>query len=118
MANIISDETIEYVGILAKLELNEEEKEQAEKGGLGRIVKLLLDQSPFEQLAGQLLQLMKEKLAVSNMQLLKLSKDGKAVSVIAETAAHPSLLQAAGREKVKPEPVCGSETVLRMRMGR
>ena len=55
---------------------------------------------------------MKEKLAVSNMQLLKLSKDGKAVSVIAETAAHPSLLQAAGREKVKPEPVCGSETVI------
>ena len=31
MANIISDETIEYVGILAKLELNEEEKEQAKK---------------------------------------------------------------------------------------
>ena len=27
MANHISDETIEYVGILAKLELNEEEKE-------------------------------------------------------------------------------------------
>lgn len=26
MANIISDETIEYVGILAKLELSEEEK--------------------------------------------------------------------------------------------
>ena len=31
MANIISDETIEYVGILAKLELNEEEKEQANR---------------------------------------------------------------------------------------
>lgn len=31
MANMISDETIEYVGILAKLELNEEEKEQAKK---------------------------------------------------------------------------------------
>ncbi len=31
MANIISDETIEYVGILARLELNEEEKEQAKK---------------------------------------------------------------------------------------
>lgn len=31
MANIISDETIEYVGILAKLELFEEEKEQAKK---------------------------------------------------------------------------------------
>ena len=30
-ANIISDETIEYVGILAKLELSEEEKEQAKK---------------------------------------------------------------------------------------
>lgn len=29
--NIISDETIEYVGILAKLELNDEEKEQAKK---------------------------------------------------------------------------------------
>ncbi|MBD5501579.1 MAG: Asp-tRNA(Asn)/Glu-tRNA(Gln) amidotransferase subunit GatC [Lachnospiraceae bacterium] len=31
MANIISDETIEYVGILAKLELTGEEKEQAKK---------------------------------------------------------------------------------------
>lgn len=31
MANIISDETIEYVGILAKLELSEDEKEQAKK---------------------------------------------------------------------------------------
>lgn len=29
MANIISDETIEYVGILAKLELSAEEKEKA-----------------------------------------------------------------------------------------
>lgn len=29
MANIISDETIEYIGILAKLELSDEEKEQA-----------------------------------------------------------------------------------------
>ena len=29
MANKISDETIEYVGILAKLELSDEEKEQA-----------------------------------------------------------------------------------------
>lgn len=31
MANIISDETLEYVGILAKLELAEEEKEAARK---------------------------------------------------------------------------------------
>ena len=31
MANIISDETIESVGILAKLELSDEEKEQAKK---------------------------------------------------------------------------------------
>lgn len=31
MANVISDETIEYVGILAKLELSEEEKEAAKK---------------------------------------------------------------------------------------
>ena len=31
MENKISDETIEYVGILAKLELSDEEKEQAKK---------------------------------------------------------------------------------------
>ena len=31
MANKISDETIEYVGILAKLELSPEEREQAKK---------------------------------------------------------------------------------------
>ncbi len=31
MSNIISDETIEYVGILAKLELSDEEKEHAKK---------------------------------------------------------------------------------------
>lgn len=31
MANIITDETMEYVGILAKLELNDEEKKQAKK---------------------------------------------------------------------------------------
>lgn len=31
MANIISDETIDYVGILAKLDLSSEEKEQAKK---------------------------------------------------------------------------------------
>lgn len=37
MANIISDETIEYVGILAKLELSEQEKEQA-KSDMGRML--------------------------------------------------------------------------------
>lgn len=31
MANIISDETIEYVGILAKLELDDTQKENAKK---------------------------------------------------------------------------------------
>lgn len=31
MANVISDETIEYVGILAKLELTGEDKENAKK---------------------------------------------------------------------------------------
>ena len=31
MANIISDETIDYVGILAKLELNDKERQQAKK---------------------------------------------------------------------------------------
>ena len=37
MANIISDETIEYVGILAKLLLAEEEREQAKKD-IGRML--------------------------------------------------------------------------------
>ena len=37
MANIISDETIEYVGILAKLELSDEEKEAAKKD-MGRLL--------------------------------------------------------------------------------
>ena len=37
MANIISDETIEYVGILAKLELSAEEKESA-KSDMGRML--------------------------------------------------------------------------------
>lgn len=37
MANQISDETIEYVGILAKLELSEEEKETA-KADMGRML--------------------------------------------------------------------------------
>ena len=32
MANVISDETMEYVGILAKLELKDEEKESLEQG--------------------------------------------------------------------------------------
>lgn len=37
MTNIISDETIEYVGILAKLELSDEEKEKA-KSDMGRML--------------------------------------------------------------------------------
>lgn len=37
MANIISDETIEYVGILAKLELSGQQKEQAKKD-MGRML--------------------------------------------------------------------------------
>ena len=37
MANIISDETIDYVGILAKLELSPQEKEQAKKD-MGRML--------------------------------------------------------------------------------
>ena len=37
MANVISDETIEYVGILAKLELSAEEKEEA-KADMGRML--------------------------------------------------------------------------------
>ena len=37
MANMITDETIEYVGILAKLELSEKEKEQA-KTDMGKML--------------------------------------------------------------------------------
>ncbi len=32
MANVISDETIEYVGILAKLELSDEEEGSCQEG--------------------------------------------------------------------------------------
>lgn len=37
MANIITDETIEYVGILAKLKLNKREKEKA-KSDMGKML--------------------------------------------------------------------------------
>jgi len=37
MANVISDETIEYVGILAKLELSDQEREQA-RSDMGRML--------------------------------------------------------------------------------
>ncbi len=37
MANVISDETIEYVGILAKLEISGEERKQARKD-MGRML--------------------------------------------------------------------------------
>ena len=37
MSNVITDETIEYVGILAKLDLSGEEKEQAKKD-MGRML--------------------------------------------------------------------------------
>ncbi len=37
MANVIDDATIEYVSILAKLELSDEEKEQAKKD-MGRML--------------------------------------------------------------------------------
>ena len=55
MANIISDETIEYVGILAKLELSEEEKEAAKKD-MGRMLDYIdklneLDTSSVEPMA-------------------------------------------------------------------
>ena len=40
MANVISDETIEYVGILAKLELSPEEKEQAGRD-MGRLLEYI-----------------------------------------------------------------------------
>ena len=55
MANIISDETIEYVKILVKLELSEEEKEQA-KTDIGRMLDYIdklneLDTSGVEPLS-------------------------------------------------------------------
>ena len=50
MANIISDETIEYVGILAKLELNEEEKEQAKKD-MGAMLDYELDTTGVEPMS-------------------------------------------------------------------
>ena len=56
MANIISDETIEYVGILAKLELSPEEKEQAKKdmGNMLDYIDMLneLDTEGVERISG------------------------------------------------------------------
>ena len=49
MANVISDETMEYVGILAKLELKDEEKESARQEMLDYVDKLNeLDTSKVE----------------------------------------------------------------------
>ena len=55
MANIIDDATIEYVGILAKLELSEEEKEAAKKD-MGKMLDYIdqlneLDTSGVEPMA-------------------------------------------------------------------
>lgn len=55
MANIISDETIEYVGVLAKLELSDEEREAAKKD-MGRMLDYIdklneLDTSGVEPLS-------------------------------------------------------------------
>ncbi|MBR1740671.1 MAG: Asp-tRNA(Asn)/Glu-tRNA(Gln) amidotransferase subunit GatC [Lachnospiraceae bacterium] len=55
MANVISDETIEYVGILAKLELSEAEKEEA-KQDMGRMLNYIdrlneLDTSAVEPMS-------------------------------------------------------------------
>ena len=55
MANIISDETLEYVGILAKLELSPEEKEEAKKD-MGRMLEYIdklneLDTSEVEPMS-------------------------------------------------------------------
>lgn len=55
MANIITDETIEYVSILAKLELSDEEREQA-KNDMGRMLDYIdklneLDTSAVEPLS-------------------------------------------------------------------
>ena len=57
MANVITDETIEYVGILAKLELFGEEKEAAKKD-MGNMLKFLLHRltlSDIELRASELL---------------------------------------------------------------
>ena len=45
MANVISDETIEYVGILAKLELSDEEKEAARRIWLACLIILTSSES-------------------------------------------------------------------------
>ena len=55
MANIISDETMEYVGILAKLELSDAEKEAA-KRDMGRMLDYIdklneLDTSGVERMS-------------------------------------------------------------------
>lgn len=55
MANVISDETIEYVGIMAKLELSDKEKEKA-KIDIGKMLDYIdklneLDTSEIEPMS-------------------------------------------------------------------
>ena len=51
MANVISDETMEYVGILAKLELSDAEKEAAKKAEEARIACIKIDENAKKKLA-------------------------------------------------------------------
>ena len=54
MANIISDETMEYVGILAKLELSDEEKKAAAAAAVAAPAAAPVVEVPAPGTAGQL----------------------------------------------------------------
>ena len=72
MANKISDETIEYVGILAKLELSGQEKEDAKAGALflfflehmDRDNALIVSQECMSEILGWSIPTIKRKLQV------------------------------------------------------
>ena len=51
MANVIDDATIDYVGILAKLELSDEEKEQAKKDMASMLDYIELDTTGVEPMS-------------------------------------------------------------------
>ena len=95
MANIISDETIEYVGILAKLELSDEEKEKA-KSDMGRMLDYI---DMLNQLDTSNVEPMSHVFPVNNVFAEK------------DTLAVCSFIRARGKEKASGSPSAAKRSI-------